>query len=66
MRREINVLVLTKGAENFIYVYDDPGREKLLNAVRDHAADPELALNWFDADALTRRVYNPELAEMPR
>jgi hypothetical protein len=53
---ELNVLALIKGVERFIYVYDDVSREGVLDAVRDHAADPSVALNWFDAAVLTERA----------
>ena len=53
---ELNVLALIKGVEKFIYVYDDGSREDVLDAVRDHAADPSVPLNWFDAAVLTERA----------
>ena len=53
---ELNVLALIKGEERFIYVYDDGSRSTVIDAVRDHAADPEVALNWFDAAVLTERA----------
>ena len=54
--QELNVLALIKGVERFIYVYDDGSREDLLDAVRNDAANPSVALNWFDAAVLTERA----------
>ena len=56
MGREFNVLALIKGAERYVYVYDDASRSPLLETFRDQAADPELSLNWFDAAVLTQKA----------
>ncbi len=63
MSRELNVLALFKGDERFIFVYDDDCRESLIDDLRQKAADPRVALNWFDAAVLIERVRNP--AEVP-
>ena len=54
--RELNVLALFKGQERFIFVYDDDSREAVVDEIRDRAADPATAINWFDAAVLTDRV----------
>ncbi len=56
MPSEVNVLALVKGGERYVYVYDDDSERALLDAVRDHAADPRLSLTWFDAAVLTRKA----------
>lgn len=56
MGEELNVLALVKGKERFIYVFDDASRELLVDVFRDHAAHPHLALTWFDALVLGRKV----------
>lgn len=56
MTGELNVLALFKGSERFIFVYDDDSRAELIDAVRDAAADPKVAINWFDAAVLTERA----------
>ena len=56
MTQEVNVLALFKGPEKFIFVYDDESRDMLLDAIRDAAADPGVAVNWFDAAVLTERA----------
>lgn len=53
---DLNVLALIKGEERFIFVYDDESRGRLLDSVRDKAADPTVSLNWFDAAVLTQRA----------
>ena len=54
--RELNVLALVKGAERFVFVYDDDSRDETIAAIRDHAADPAVSLNWFDAAVLVERA----------
>lgn len=56
MNADVNVLALFKGTEKFIFVYDDESREGVLDAIRDAAADPKVAINWFDAALLTERA----------
>jgi hypothetical protein len=54
--REFNVLALVKGPERYIFVYDDESRQPLIEALRDHAADPRLSFSWFDAAVLTEKA----------
>lgn len=56
MPREFNVLALIKGAERYVFIYDDESWEPLIDAFRDQAADPELSLSWFDAAVLTDKA----------
>lgn len=57
--QELNVLALIKGEERFIFVYDDESKDALIDDIRNKAADPAVAINWFDAAVLTERVRNP-------
>ena len=65
MSRELNVLALFKGDERFIFVYDDESKDTLIDDIRNKAADPAVALNWFDAAVLTERVRNPSAEPNP-
>ena len=56
MRRELNVLALLKGSERYIYVYDDESRKRLVNVLRDDAANPRLSLSWFDVAVMAALV----------
>ncbi len=56
MRQEISVLALVKGKERFVFVYDESSRDKLIDTIRNQAADPEVSLSWFDAAVLTERA----------
>lgn len=61
MRREYNILALVKGAERYVFVYEDESRDTLVDALRDHAADPRLNFNWFDAAVLTQKAKEQAL-----
>ncbi len=65
MTQELNVLALIKGAERFVFVYDDDSKAALIDDIRDKAANPAVALNWFDAAVLTQRVRNPQTEPDP-
>ncbi len=59
--RDLNVLALVKGAERFVFVYDDDSRAEAIAVIRDQAADPAVSLNWFDAAVLTERARQQAL-----
>ena len=56
MQREFNILALVKGAERYVFVYDDDSREALIDSLRDYAADPGLSFSWFDAAVMTEKA----------
>lgn len=66
MAREFNVLALVKGGERFVYVYEDAGLDRVIDAIRDHAADPRFRLNWFDASVLAERARQQTAAAPDR
>ncbi len=53
---DLNVLALLKGQERYVFVYDEASRRDILDSIRDHAANPTIPLNWFDAAVLTERA----------
>jgi hypothetical protein len=53
---EFNVLALIKGTERYVFIFDDSSRSSLIDAFRNHAADPNLSFSWFDAAVLTEKV----------
>ena len=56
MRHEFNVLALVKGAEQYVYVFDDQSLDLTLATLRDHASDGELSLSWFDVAVLAKKA----------
>lgn len=63
MSSELNVLALIKGAEHYVFVYDDDSRAELIDTLRDQAANPSLSLSWFDAMVLTTKAREQEQME---
>ena len=64
MPPEVNVLVLLKGPEQYVFVYDDHSHPELLQAIRDQAADPRLSLTWFDVNVLTQKAHDQVKANL--
>ena len=60
MANEVNVLALVKGAERYVFIYDDGSGSQLIDSFRDQAANPHLSLSWFDAMVLTKKAHEQE------
>jgi hypothetical protein len=56
LANDLNVLALIKGAEHYIFVYDEASRPQVIEDFRNMAADPDLDLSWFDAMVLTKKA----------
>ena len=65
MASEVNVLALVKGAERYVFIYDDGSGQQLIDSFRDQAANPRLSLSWFDAMVLTKKAQEQEAAAPP-
>ena len=55
--QDVCVLVLVKGAERYIFVYEDRNLAKILTTVLRYAANPELDFTWHDAAVVNARMY---------
>jgi len=53
MRRQ---LVLTKGAEKYIFRYESGKEDELLDALIDQAKDKRTSFDWFDAAVLSFKL----------
>jgi hypothetical protein len=55
-------MVLTKGEERYVFVFDDDKEhhEMLIRSLGRYAADPRLSFTWFDAANLAWQVQNRE------
>ena len=49
-------LVLNKGAEKFIFRYEDGREDKLLDALIEQAKDKRTDFDWFDAAVLSFKL----------
>ncbi len=56
MGKEINVLALVKGAEQYVFFFDDSNRTEMLRTLGRYAANPELSFAWYDAAVLSEKI----------
>ncbi|MBN2183453.1 MAG: hypothetical protein JW715_16195 [Sedimentisphaerales bacterium] len=49
-------LVLNKGAEKFIFRYENGSEDELLDALIDQARDARTNFDWFDAAVLSFKL----------
>ncbi len=56
MDKEINVLVMVKGEERFVFLYEDERRAETLRMLGKFAADPEINFTWYDAAVLSQKI----------
>jgi hypothetical protein len=54
--RDINVLALVKGAERYVFLYDDVSRAETLRTLGRFASNPELSFTWYDAAVLSQKI----------
>jgi hypothetical protein len=53
---DINVLALVKGAERYVFLYDDSARAETLRVLGRFASNPELSFTWYDAAVLSQKI----------
>jgi len=54
--QDINVLALVKGAERYIFLFDDNNRSETLRTLGRYASDPNLSFTWYDAAVLSQKI----------
>jgi hypothetical protein len=54
--QDINVLALVKGAERYVFLYDDASRSETLRVLGRYASNPELSFTWYDAAVLSQKI----------
>ena len=59
---EVNVLMLVKGQEQYVFLYDDARAAESLRMLGRHASNPELSFSWYDAATLSQRIRAQEKA----
>ena len=59
----VNVILLTKGKEQWFFVYEDGLEADVLRLLGRYASNPDLDFTWYDAAALSLKVRaNEDLA----
>jgi hypothetical protein len=56
MKKTMRQLVLNKGAEKFIFRYENGREDKLLDALIEQAKDKRTDFDWFDAAVLSFKL----------
>jgi len=56
-------LVLNKGAEKFIFRYEDGREDKLLDALIEQAKDKRTDFDWFDAAVLSFKLTQSHIGQ---
>ena len=56
MKRVQRQLILNKGAEKFIFRYEQGGEDELLDALIDQVKDKRTDFDWFDAAVLSFKL----------
>jgi hypothetical protein len=56
MTQDINVLALVKGAERYVFLYDDANRAEALRVLGRFASNPDLSFTWYDAAVLSQKI----------
>ncbi len=56
MAKEVNVLALVKGDEQYLFLFDDLNRVETLRLLGRYAADPDLSFSWYDAAVLSQKI----------
>lgn len=66
MSQDINVLALVKGAERYIFLYDDSNRAETLRTLGRYASDPDLSFTWYDAAVLSQKIRQQSQQAAPQ
>ena len=66
MAQDINVLALVKGAERYVFLYDDASRAETLRVLGRYASNPELSFTWYDAAVLSQKIREESRAHQPK
>ncbi len=55
-RRDKYILTLIKGAEKYIFIYDQAGEQDTIRNLAKFAMDSDLSFSWCDAAVLRQRM----------
>ena len=53
---DINCMRLVKGAERYVFIFDDAHRAEVLRTLGRFAMNPDLSFDWYDAATLSQRI----------
>lgn len=55
-QKDINVLALIKGNEQYIFLYDDESSRETILVLGRFASNPDISFTWHDAAALSQKI----------
>ena len=59
--KDIKVIALVKGAEQYVFLYDENNRAETLRTLGRYASNPELSFTWYDAAVLSQKIRQESL-----
>jgi hypothetical protein len=59
--KDIKVIALIKGDEQYVFLYDDSNRAEILRLLGRYASNPELSFTWYDASVLGTKIRQESL-----
>ncbi len=65
-RQNLKQLILTKGAERFVFRYESGSEDFLLDALVAQAKDNRTDFDWFDAAVLSFKLTQSLISEADR
>ena len=61
--KDIKVIALVKGAEQYVFLYDENNRAETLRTLGRYASNPELSFTWYDAAVLSQKIRQESLQQ---
>ena len=61
VERDIKVIALVKGEEQYIFLYNENNRAETLRLLGRYASNPELSFSWYDAAVLSQKIRQDSL-----
>ncbi|MDO4582666.1 MAG: hypothetical protein Q4D62_01050 [Planctomycetia bacterium] len=58
MSQDVHVLALVKGAERYVFLFNEENRAQTFRALARYASNPELSFTWYDAAVLSQKIRN--------
>lgn len=52
----MNVVAMLKGAQRFVFIFDDESLPEAIQTAKRYAADPELPFSWYDAATVIKTM----------
>ena len=61
--KDIKVIALIKGTEQYVFLYDENSRAETLRTLGRYASNPELSFTWYDAAVLSQKIRQESLQQ---